>query len=756
MGQTEGRANRLAFARNVCGAVFAVVAGLGGIATTAGSPVWLRLVFGGLVVAGGVAVVALWFLERRAQDRERAAAGDRGSPRPIPRTIPNGPMKFVNRVDELRRLDALAERADAASEPVTAVLSGLPGVGKTAVGKHWANGARSRFADGDLFADFSRRRRGVGIDVSGVLGDFIRKLGPPGQVVPPRLEDRVDLFQELAYGRRLLIVLDDVTEPAQVRQLVPRGGGSLVLATSYRQLEELHYEGAEFIPVNLLTEDRARRLLAEMAGDQGWRFEQEPEATSELLGFCGGLALPLCVCAARLLINQGSVGVASLVADIADERRRLGKLSGKGEYAAAAVFGFAYGDLAPGDRLVYRRLGVHPGVDLNATHAALLAGISITDAERQLAALADTHLLEPLIDGRYRFHGLIRLHAAESAEREEGAGVEELERRLVDWYYAGVRAADRTIIVDRLRLAEDEVPDVGHVPSFATRQDAFAWLEAERANLRAVLEMAARREWDTRVWQIVEALWPFHHNRRHYADWIDETLLGIASARRADHQEAEARLHTQVSVAFVDLLEYDRAHDHLARAEQAARGSTNLRLRGSVREFTGVCYMNEERYDEALAAFREARAMMAAIGGERGVGIQNYFIGRTLMYMGRYAGALEALEASLETMRRIDDRLFLGRLALRRGEVLRRDGRLEEAQTTLRDGIEILASLGMRLEEAESHEELAAIAAERHDAAAADEHRERAQDIYRSIGHPRARSSVPPGTDRLRSAGAAL
>jgi tetratricopeptide (TPR) repeat protein len=753
MADGKWRAVQVAAARNLCGAVATVLTACGVVAQTAGAPRGVSIALAVAAALGWVAVLVLHMLERRAEARDVAEPEEKE--RLVPRSVPSGPIKFVNRVDELSRLDDVLERARSADGPIVAVLSGLPGVGKSAVGMHWANEVRTRFADGDLFADFSERRRGTGIDVSGVLGDFIRKLGPAEVKVPAQLQERVELFKTLSFGRQLLILLDDVTEPAQVKQLRPMGGGSVVIATSYSKLEELYYDGAEFVPVNLLREDRARRLLVEMAGKEGWRFDEEPEATTQLLGFCGGLALPLCVCAARLLINQGALSVLAIVADIADEKRRLGELSGKGEYDGAAVFGFAYADLDPTRKLVYRRLGLHPGLDLDAALTAVLADISPTDAKDHLAALADTHLLEPVADGRYRFHGLVRLHARETAEREDPEPLrDDLQQRLVDWYYVSIRNADRTIVPDRLRIAQDEAITVDHVPEFDSKEAAFAWLEAERPNILAVLQMARNRDWDQRVWQIAEALWPFYHNRRHYFDWIDATNIGIECARHAHHKDAEARLCSQLSVPFVDLGDFDRARSELARAVRAIASSTNTGLRGSIWEFTGICHLNEEKYDQALEAFREARRMFDSIGTIRGVAIQDYYIGRVLIRMSQYAEALLALESALATMRAIKDRLFIGRILLRLGQAIRRDGRPDEAELVLREGIAVLVPLGMRLEEAESYEELAAVAESNHDADGAVVHREHAQRVYRAIGHPRAGELGVAGAG-LRSLGAA-
>jgi tetratricopeptide (TPR) repeat protein len=744
MADESQKAEQLAAARNITGALGGLLAACVVVAQVTEAPSALTIVLAVATVLSLAAALVLYLIERRVQRPDRPP-----TPR-VPRLVPAGPMKFVNRVDELARLDGILERAQTATGPTIAVLGGMPGAGKTAVGMHWASATRTRFRDGDLFADFSERRRGNKVDISGVLADFIRLLGSADTLIPAQLPERVELYRTLTYGRKLLIVLDDVTEPAQVKQLKPAGGGSLILATSYRRLDELHYDGAEYVPVNPLTDERAQRLLIEMAGEQGARFTQAPEDTSEILEFCGGLALPLCVCASRLLLNQGALSVAAVAASIRNESSRLSQLSGKGEYSGAAVFGFAYEDLAADRQLVYRRLGLHPGTELRATHAALLADLPLADAQQHLDALVDTHLLEIVEDRHYRFHGLVRLHARETAERTDPEPIrEQMLRRLLDWYFTALHDSDRTIVPDRLRIGNSEPPHVKEAPKFNSRQEAFAWLEDERTNILAVLHMAREREWDQRAWEMTEALWLYYHNRRHYFDWIDATEIGIECARRNGNTDAEARLRTQLAVAFIDLGHFDRARSELTRAEQLVSGSANTRLRGSVREFNAVCCLNEHDYPKALAAFRQARDIFQSIDGHRGVAIQNYNIGRVLIDTGAHQDAIVSLETALSTMRAIDDKLYIGRILLRLGEAAAHETELEKAEQTLNEAINVLAPLGMRLEEAESYEQLALIAARTDRAGIAAERHERAQSIYRSIGHPKASGSTPTSPSSL-------
>ncbi len=206
--------------------------------------------------------------------------------------------------------------------PLVAVLGGLPGVGKSALGKQWMHLVRERFDGGDLVADFSKRRRGPGVDVSGVLADFIRRLSPVGAIIPATLEERTERFRALTFDRKLLVLLDDVTEAAEVSQLQPLGKGCLLVATSYREFQELHYEGAEYVPVDPLTPGQAKEMLVTLAGERGAEFERDEMETAKLLAYCGGLALPLCVCASRLLLGGGGLSVAAIAATVADEQRR--------------------------------------------------------------------------------------------------------------------------------------------------------------------------------------------------------------------------------------------------------------------------------------------------------------------------------------------------------------------------------------------------------------------------------------------------
>jgi tetratricopeptide (TPR) repeat protein len=657
-------------------------------------------------------------------------------PRPPPRLLPKAPLRFVNRDTELAMLDELIAEAQSAAGPVVAVLSGMRGVGKTATGSHWVNHMWSRFDGGTLYGDLSHR---AGVDVSDVLGEFITELGAD-VALPATLAEREKLFRRITVSRKLLMLIDDATEAAHVNPLLPAGAGSVVIVTSNSALQELLRDGAELIEVQPLDETQSLKLLSDMAGRAGRKFADEPDATKRLIEICSGLPVALCVCA--VWIQRRTRSVSELVARIADERERLKRLSGVSDRDVEGVFDFAYAELAASDALVYRRLGLHPGPEFDTRHAAVLTAAPPEDVADRLETLVDRHLLEPRPGERFGFHALIRLNALECAERDDDEPTRERAlRHLAEWFYAAACGADRAIAPDRLRLAS-LIIDASDAPHFDSEDEAFAWFERERANLLAIVRVARDREWDDLAWSLVEALWLFYSNRKHYLDWIEAHEIAVACARRCGNAEAEGRLRATLSRAFIDRQEFDRADEELNRAEAAVRTSTNMRLRGSVREFVGVRYVKEGDYDRALEAFWSARAMFESFGGTRGMAIQDYQIGRALTQKGASTEAEEPLRRALKTMLSIDDRLFVGRILLRLGEMNWQKGELAEAETLTRRASEILTSLRMRLEEAQAHELLGAIADAGGRTEEAIAHRRAAYLIYRDMDHPRAAEFV--------------
>lgn len=166
----------------------------------------------------------------------------------VPWQLPSPPAGFVNRVVELGWLDG----ALGVGRCPVVVLSGLGGVGKTGLGVHWAHLKSHEFPDGQLYVDLGAVRYRGGVDVGDVLGGFLRALGVRDEWIPAEREEKAALYRSLVAGRRMLVMVDNADEPAQVRPLVPASPGSMVLVTSRQRLTGLLVEGARLVALDPL------------------------------------------------------------------------------------------------------------------------------------------------------------------------------------------------------------------------------------------------------------------------------------------------------------------------------------------------------------------------------------------------------------------------------------------------------------------------------------------------------------------------
>ncbi|MFJ9521008.1 hypothetical protein ACIRPK_22485 [Kitasatospora sp. NPDC101801] len=663
-----------------------------------------------------------------------------------PDQVPRPPRPFVNRQQQLADLDGLlTSGADWEGCPV-GVFSGLPGVGKTAAAYTWAHRRQDAFPDGQLFVDFTALRGGPGADVSEALAMCLRALGVSEQYLPTGLADRTGLYRSLSADRRMLVVLDDVTSPAQVTALVPQGRGSAVLATSTRRLGELAMAGAALLQLDVLDRQSAVELLAGLCGRA--RVDAEPAAAAHLVDLCGRLPVALRIAGARLVIH-GGLTIAGLAAELADERSRLSRLSVSSahqERPVSAALELAHRDLpAPAARL-YRVLGCLPGRTFDTALAAVAAALPVPQTQDLLDVLESASLLSRTDDGRYRLHELVRLHALETARDTDPPETErQVVGRVAGHYLVLTTLADLAVRADRLRITE-VAGLVGHRGDgradphdpFARAddpgQDAIAWLEAERANLLTVLRAAARFGFDRQTWQLAEVLTVLFLHHRHLADWRESLDLGAAAAARDGQAAAEARLRSLLSRPLLDLGRDDQAREQLEQAERLAAGSGHLVLQASVQEFFGRYW---DRHDPARAvdAYRAALAMNIQAGEPRGQALARYFLGCAHSAAGEHGTGARELTTARDSFLDLRDPRMAARALADLGRARAWAGEGPAAVTALTTAVDELHRQSAHHYEAQALEDLAGLLT---DPGGADGLLRRALAIYEAGGSPRA------------------
>ncbi|TDV56273.1 DNA-binding SARP family transcriptional activator [Actinophytocola oryzae] len=337
---------------------------------------------------------------------ERALAADRPAVRSAdhragPCALPAPVSDFVGRQGLLAGLGGWLTGHDG---PLVAALSGPPGVGKTALALRAAHLLRPSFADGQLYQALGAstgRQRPPGE----VLAEFLRTLGV--RELPDGVEDRAALFRSTVAHRRLLVVLDDAADVAQVRPLLPGTGSCRAVITSRHRLTAL--EGAHAVTVAPLTETEGIGLLAAVAGPA--RIRRERDAATRIFLACGGHPLALRVAAVRLAMRP-AWPLATLADRLWDEPHRLDELT-IGELSVRAYLESSFRRLADGARRAVALLARHVGDDVPAGRVAEVLGRPEAESDRIVEELMCANLLVPTggAEPSYRLDRLFRLYA---------------------------------------------------------------------------------------------------------------------------------------------------------------------------------------------------------------------------------------------------------------------------------------------------------------------------------------------------------
>ena len=320
----------------------------------------------------------------------------------------------------------------------------------------------------------------------------------PGQI-PAGLEARAERWRGHLAGKKVLLVLDDAAGHAQVEPLLPGTAGCLALVTSRHRLIAL--DGAQPLALDTLPRDQAIELFTRLARRP--QDGSDAGTVAKLAGLCGYLPLAIALLAGRLAHHPGW-NITTFTADFAAAQDRLSELAAgdrPGDPAVAAAFEMSYQDLPADRQRLFRRLGLHPGTDIDAYATAALAGVPLAQARQDLDALYTDHLIDEPAPGRYRLHDLIREYARTLATRHDPAGDRDRATgKLLDYYQHTAQAADRHL-ARHTRPGPSAASTAARSPhrTCPARASALAWMRAERANLLACIGHATTQAQPQRI-----------------------------------------------------------------------------------------------------------------------------------------------------------------------------------------------------------------------------------------------------------------
>src|SRR5690349_13126537 len=542
-----------------------------------------------------------------------AASARTGPPRELPAGVPH----FTGRGDMLAALTEVLERSrtECPGTPVISAISGTAGVGKTALAVHWAHQVAERFPGGQLYVNLR------GYDPSAAplppaeaIRGFLDALGVAVSHVPAGPQAQAGLYRSLLAGQRMLILLDNARDAAQVRPLLPGSAGCLVLVTSRSQLTGLAAaDGARLLTVDVLTDAESRTLLTRRLG--AGRVAAEPAAAAELTALCARLPLALNIAAARAGVRPDRP-LAAVTAALRDERGRLDAFdTGEPASSARTVFFWSYRHLSEPAARMFRLLGLHPGPDITVAAAASLAGIPAGQASRCLGELTATHLAAEQAPGRFSFHDLLRAYAREQADACDSSPARQAALgRMLDHYLHNAQAAAGLLCPGRDLLALPPPGDGVQPEPHAGSAAALAWFIAERPVVSAVVRLAADAGLDLPAWQLGWTLGRYLHRSGYWQEWLATLRTALAAARHAADLAGQAYVHRDLGGALTCLGYGPDADTHLRLAlrpyqrlgDQAGQAHALLYLGKMLEELQGRPRAALRYVLRALELFRAA------------------------------------------------------------------------------------------------------------------------------------------------------
>ncbi|MFC0533162.1 tetratricopeptide repeat protein [Phytohabitans kaempferiae] len=607
---------------------------------------------------------------------------------PVPRQLPPPPARVVGRDRELAEIDRLVRRPR--DGPAIVVVTGTGGVGKSTLALAWAHRAAERYPDGQLHANLGAFDLGGPAAPGSLLAQMLRALGVAAERVPADIGEQSALFRSLAFGRDLLMVLDNAVSAAQVRPLLPPSPSCVVLVTARWRLGGLHGDGADFLAVEPLPEEPATELLVGVIGRE--RAARDPASIVTLVRLCAGLPIALALAAARLA-TRPRLPVGRMAKDLAREHQRLSGLGQEGD-SVRGTFDLTYRALEPGAARCYRAIGLHPGADFGVPVVAAALDVDEYDAAELLDVLVEASVLGEERDGRFRPHDLIRLHAREIA----GADPEtpDTTLRMLEWYLAGVLAADRILTPYRHRDPADPFTLLGgDAVTHDGRPDALRWLEDERGNLVAAVQYAAGDR-PLLAWRIADSMWPLFHLCLHRSDRMLVDRIAVECAVHLGDRDREARMVRRWAFAHFDVGRLDEAHELFERSRRLCDELGDRYGVASAVEGLGMVAAANHRYDEAVVHFGHQERLCRELGERRRTGL-------ALLNLGAAHNALSRPEHAEAHLRRADavfadvgdiDPYNQARVGIELARALGRLGEREQAEDRLRAALRQMREVG--------------------------------------------------------------
>ncbi|MDF2093110.1 BTAD domain-containing putative transcriptional regulator [Knoellia sp. 3-2P3] len=595
-----------------------------------------------------------------------APASAVGTALPTPRTLPRRPHGFLGRDPELEAVTAAA--ASSTGSAATVLVTGLAGVGKSALAVEAGARLRETFPGGTLYVDVSSEQSTGETD--SVIAVFLHLLGVMPEAVPETPAARAGLYRSLIDGRRLLVVLDNVDHRGEhldesLLALLPTSVGSMAIVTSRTPPSRL--QPTHHVRLRPLPTEHAVRLLAEVAGTE--RVEADPAAARELTRHTGCLPLAIRLVGGRLA-QRPDLSVRRMARRLQDIARGLDDIETGGSENASvrASLTIVWDRLPERTRRTAALLAVLPMETFSPWVPQALLDDEVA-GERAMDALIDASFVEPVIvpghEAQYRLHNLVARFAREHAP----VGEDDAEAAMLavsSCLLALVEGHRESFPLQFLPAApppRDAEQDGWRAPieveagldADEAREGCMTALEAVRSCARAIAPHRPQL-----AWRLLAAAGNAHHLSPDHATWLAACESVTAGLSQVCEDQRLGR-------AMLSLAKAWHLHDHLGRSAPA------------------------------LALASQARRDLTLLGAGTQAAAAGLVASHAALAVGRRETAEDELAKATDLLSRHPDRVLEGWTHIVRGELHNDYDELEQSRREFTTARELLDDCPDRL-----------------------------------------------------------
>ncbi|MER6979312.1 BTAD domain-containing putative transcriptional regulator, partial [Streptomyces carpinensis] len=605
-----------------------------------------------------------------------------------PAQLPPDLFGFTGRKEALEQAAALAARGGDALRVLA--VDGIPGIGKTALAVHFAHLTADDFPDGQLYTDLRGfAPDGKPADPADVLQGFLDALGVAAQRVPAALDTRAALYRSVLAGRRVLVVLDNARDLAQVKPLLPGTADCMVIVTSRSRLTGLAAaHGAHLLTLDVPSSAESTRTFLERVKVS--RPHARAHDVVPLVERCGRLPLAVAIVAARAAAHPEST-LEEIASELADTRTSLESFRDENlDNDVRSVFSWSYRTLGEQAARLFPLLAVHPGPEVTAAALASMAGITLQEATQAVGELVRARLLTVRGRDRYWAHDLVLAYAAELAA-QQGADRGAVVSRMYDHYRQTAHAGNLLLRPGPQPAAPPPPLPLVTPEPLADTTAAFAWFTRERTVLRSLVRTAAARGDSRMTWELAWALQLCQQRLGWWHDWTTTMRTALKAAQEADDTEGMARAHNGLAGALhylgdrsgalhqleqaltrfeelglpTDLANvlknlglvcsaqgnHVRANQHLERALRLLRTSGPSQLKATTLAHAGMTRWQMGDLAESVRLTRSAEAMFHEMGDLNSEGVTLTWLGRVYHSQGEHSRSASYYERGIELLR---------------------------------------------------------------------------------------------------------